>query len=119
MASKKEREKPHMVLLDVLNQSWVVKLCGVVAAGWQITKRQKKRIQMYFIYFVCVCWGGSLQATRHNFLIKACKHLGKSPTHKMRKKTTKKGKADVEGEVVTNLKSSIERSQSRSGKWLQ
>lgn len=61
MASKKEREKPHMVLLDVLNQSWVVKLCGVVAAGWQITKRQKKkRIQMYFIYFVCVCWGGGL-----------------------------------------------------------
>lgn len=54
-----------MVLLDVLNQSWVVKLCGVVAAGWQITKRQKKRIQMYFIYFVCVCWGGvSLQANK-------------------------------------------------------
>lgn len=51
-----------MVLLDVLNQSWVVKLCGVVAAGWQITKRQKKRIQMYFIYFVCVCWGGGVFA---------------------------------------------------------
>lgn len=85
----------------------------------RLLKDKKKRIQMYFIYFVCVCWGGSLQATRHNFLIKAGKHLGKSPTHKMRKKTTKKGKADVEGEVVTNLKSSIERSQSRSGKWLQ
>lgn len=85
----------------------------------RLLKDKKKRIQMYFIYFVCVCWGGSLQATRHNFLIKAGKHLGKSPMHKMRKKTTKKGKADVEGEVVTNLKSSIERSQSRSGKWLQ
>lgn len=82
--------------------------------------KDKKKESKCILFILCVCvGGGSLQATRHNFLIKAGKHLGKSPTHKMRKKTTKKGKADVEGEVVTNLKSSIERSQSRSGKWLQ
>lgn len=99
MASKKEREKPHMVLLDVLNQSWVVKLCGVVAAGWQITKRQKKKESkcILFILCVCVCWGGSLQATRHNFLIKAGKHLGKSPMHKMRKKPLKRERLMLRG----------------------
>lgn len=59
MASKKEREKPHMVLLDVLNQSWVVKLCGVVAAGWQITKRQKKESKC-ILFILCVCVGGGL-----------------------------------------------------------
>lgn len=59
MASKKEREKPHMVLLDVLNQSWVVKLCGVVAAGWQITKRQKKKNpNVFYLFCVCVLGGG-------------------------------------------------------------
>lgn len=86
--------------------------------GRLLKDKKKKNPNVFYLFCVCVL-GGSLQATRHNFLIKACKHLGKSPTHKMRKKTTKKGKADVEGEVVTNLKSSIERSQSRSGKWLQ
>lgn len=87
--------------------------------GRLLKDKKKKNPNVFYLFCVCVLGGGSLQATRHNFLIKACKHLGKSPTHKMRKKTTKKGKADVEGEVVTNLKSSIERSQSRSGKWLQ
>lgn len=63
MASKKEREKPHMVLFDVLNQSWVVKLCGVVAAGWQITKRQKKKKESKCILFIlCVCVGGGVFA---------------------------------------------------------
>lgn len=54
-----------MVLLDVLNQSWVVKLCGVVAAGWQITKRQKKKnpnVIYLFCVYVCVCWGGGVFA---------------------------------------------------------
>lgn len=97
MASKKEREKPHMVLLDVLNQSWVVKLCGVVAAGWQITKRQKKESKC-ILFILCVCvGGGSLQATRHNFLIKAGKHLGKSPMHKMRKKPLKRERLMLRG----------------------
>lgn len=98
MASKKEREKPHMVLLDVLNQSWVVKLCGVVAAGWQITKRQKKKNpNVFYLFCVCVLGGGSLQATRHNFLIKAGKHLGKSPMHKMRKKPLKRERLMLRG----------------------
>lgn len=88
--------------------------------GRLLKDKKKKNPNVFYLFCVCVLGGGgALQATRHNFLIKAGKHLGKSPTHKMRKKTTKKGKAVVEGEVVTNLKSSIERSQSRSGKWLQ
>lgn len=84
--------------------------------GRLLKDKKKESKCILFILCVCVGGGGSLQATRHNFLIKAGKHLGNAQNEE---KTTKKGKADVEGEVVTNLKSSIERSQSRSGKWLQ
>lgn len=34
----------YMVLLNVLDQGWVIKLCGVVAVGRQITMRQEKEI---------------------------------------------------------------------------
>lgn len=33
-----------MVLLNVLDQGWVIKLCRVVAVGRQITMRQEKEI---------------------------------------------------------------------------
>lgn len=29
-----------MILLNVLDESWVIELCGGVAAGWQITVGQ-------------------------------------------------------------------------------
>lgn len=37
-----------MVLLNVLDESWVVKLCGVIAAGRQITARQNIFMESYF-----------------------------------------------------------------------
>lgn len=37
-----------MVLLDVLDERWVIKLCGVIAVGRQIAVRPNKGIQDIF-----------------------------------------------------------------------
>lgn len=49
-----------MILLDVLDKSWVVKLCRVIAAGRQIAVRQEKAIYdwSYFTFWHLNCIAG-------------------------------------------------------------
>lgn len=65
--------------------------------GRLLKDKKKESKCILFILCVCVGGGGSLQATRHNFLIKAGKHLGKSPMHKMRKKPLKRERLMLRG----------------------